>query len=551
MDLKLKKAAKPSQKKRPEYLTVIRVAAAVILIILSVTLKLDSLIRNLLLLAAMLIAGFDIIISSVNEIAKKNYFAYDILILVAATAGFAAGAQLEAAILVVVYKLCSFMLDFLISNAKETGTDYIPEEKTGEIEFLKQIIGSDEAGKTSVAEKLAPLLDLFAKAVVLVGVLYAIAMPLISNITYSMSIKRGLMLMLVASPLSVLASMPISSIIGICHSAACGVFIKDGSTFEMMAKPRYVIIDKTGVVTASSPELISFTSPVFDNETFLKLAAHVAYNSAQSIAAPILRAFKGELRPEIIESFKELPGNGMEITVAGANDLSICLSTKEILDAKHIEIPASQEMGGTVLYLTVAGRYCGGMQFIEEIDVQAEEAVADLKAVTGAKVALLTDDNNFRSEALAKELGVKDYICECDLEKKYNSVKHTASKLRESDVLMFVSAEELEYHSHADIDAKVGMSSEGADILITGCGKGSLPLSSLSYACSASRRTSKIQKENIIFAILVKLVLIILAFAGIATIWFIVLADMVAALLTVINTSRISDVSVITKVFNR
>ena len=541
-----KKAKKLPSDNSFDFLTVIRIAAAVALLIFANVLTLDNLIYKLILLAAILVAGFDIVLSSVNLIVEKKYFEYDIFILVATVAAFSAGCPEEAALLVIIYKLCKFLLDYLVGHVKATATDYIDDNKQREIEFLKDIICRPEAGKTSIEDKLAPIMDLFSKAAAAVGILYAIAMPLITNITYVASIRRGMMLIIVSAPLSVLASLPISSIIGICHSAACGVFMRDGETFELAAYLNTVIIDKAGVVTSGSPDLISFTSPVFNNDTFLNIAAHIAYNSSQRIAAPILRAFNGELHPEIIDTFKELPGNGMEISVKG---VPLALSTKEMLDTRKIAIPAGSEMDGTVLYMTVAGKYAGGMQFNEKISPYAEAAISDLETVSGARIALLTDDNNAKSLNLAEKLSIKDYICECDTYKKYDAVKHTASKMRNSDVLMFVTSEELEYHTDADIDAKVGNSTEGTDMLIAGCGKGSLPLSSLPYACSAAKRTHSIQLENVIFAMLIKLVLIILAFAGIATLWFVVLADMVAAMLTIINTSRISDVSIITKLF--
>lgn len=541
-----KKAKKLPSDNSFDFLTVIRIAAAVALLIFANVLTLDNLIYKLILLAAILVAGFDIVLSSVNLIVEKKYFEYDIFILVATVAAFSAGCPEEAALLVIIYKLCKFLLDYLVGHVKATATDYIDDNKQREIEFLKDIICRPEAGKTSIEDKLAPIMDLFSKAAAAVGILYAIAMPLITNITYVASIRRGMMLIIVSAPLSVLASLPISSIIGICHSAACGVFMRDGETFELAAYLNTVIIDKAGVVTSGSPDLISFTSPVFNNDTFLNIAAHIAYNSSQRIAAPILRAFNGELHPEIIDTFKELPGNGMEISVKG---VPLALSTKEMLDTRKIAIPAGSEMDGTVLYMTVAGKYAGGMQFNEKISPYAEAAISDLETVSGARIALLTDDNNAKSLNLAEKLSIKDYICECDTYKKYDAVKHTASKMRNSDVLMFVTSEELEYHTDADIDAKVGNSTEGTDMLIAGCGKGSLPLSSLPYACSAAKRTHSIQLENVIFAMLIKLVLIILAFAGIATLWFVVLVDMVAAMLTIINTSRISDVSIITKLF--
>lgn len=540
MGLKPKSNIKMPSLKGINTLSLIRAAVAIVLLIVANSINLDKLIYVLISLAAILVAGFDVILAAVTSVQKKDYFSYPILILLAAAAAFIAGCIKEAVLLVVFYLIFKTLLDFLVMRVKETATDYISEDNADELVILRAILSQEEAAEPKIIEKVSPYIDSFAKAAVLVGVLYAAFMPLITDITYIMSIRRGLMLILIASPLPILTSLPISSIIGISHSASCGVFIRDAETLDKTAHLNTVVIDKANVVTCGAPTLVSYTSPVFDNDTFIKLAAYIAYNSEQRIASAILGAYKGDFHPEIIDKFKEIPGNSLEISVKG---IPICLCTKEVLDTRRIEIPAFEDREGLVLYMTVAGRYAGGMQFSEEINPSVATSIEEIKAVSDIDVILITEDSRRLTKRLADELDVDEFICECNTEKKLESVEYAVSRLDEGDVLMYVSAENLDYHTDADIDARTGYASDNADMLLTDRG-----IEGLSYACTAAKRTNKIQKENIIFAIIVKLVLVVMAFAGITTLWFVVMADMVAALLTVINTSRISDSSVLTKI---
>lgn len=543
MGLKPKKDIKLPSLKGLNTLSLIRATVAIIILIVANSLSLDKLIYILISLAAILIAGFDIVFAAVDSIQKKNYFSYDMLILFAAVVAFSAGCIKEAVLLVVFYLIFKTLLDFLVKRTKATATDYISEDKPDDLVILRAILSQKDAAETAVEEKISPILDSFTKAAVLVGVLYAAFMPLVTDITYLMSIRRGLMLILLASPLPMLASLPVSSIIGISHSASCGVFVRDAETLEKAARLNTVVIDKADVITDGAPSMVSFTSPIFDNDTFIKLAAHIAYNSEQRIAASILGAYKGDFHPEIIEKFKEIPGNSIEISV---KNIPICLCTKEVLDTRRIEIPAFEDRGGIVLYMTVAGRYAGGMQFSETVKPTAGNSIEEIKAMADVDVILITEDSRRLTKLLADELNVDEYICECNTEKKIESVEYAVSRLDEAEVLAYVSAENLDYHTDADIDVRIGYAADNADMLLAGTGIEGLP-----YACATAKRTLKIQRENIIFAIIVKLALIFMAFAGIITLWFVVMADMVAALLTVINTSRISDTSLIVKIQER
>ena len=542
-------SSRPEKKADGRYLqgfnfkSLIRAAVALVILIVANVFNFDKLIYILVALAALIVAGFGLILAAVKSIERKDYFSSQMLILVAAAGAFGAGCMREAILMLILGLILVTILDYIVYQEKLHTENYISDVNSDEFAILKAILSQKEAYETTLEAKLLPILDSFAKAAVLVGVLYAIFMPMIVDMTYLSSIRRGLMLILVASPVSMVASLPVSSAVGISTAAAYGAFIRDGKTLEMTGRLNTVILDKSDVVADGTPKLVSYTSPVFDNDTFLKVAAYIAFNSEQRIASAISNVYFGVVHPEVIGKFRAIPGNSMEMLV---NGIPICLSTRTVLDSRRIQAPVIDETDGAVLYMTVAGKYAGAMQFSHAMNSNAKEVVEDIKNVTDAEIILFTEDSRRLTKIAADEILADEFVCECDTAKKLEAVEQVVTRADEADVIMYVTAENLDYHTSADIDGRVGYSADNADMLLAGSGLESLP-----YACAAAKRTKKIQRENLILAIAVKLVLIVLAFAGFATLWFVILTDTVAAILTVINTSRISDESFTSKLNDR
>lgn len=520
-----------------DYLTVARVAVAAILLALVSFVKMTELTAVLIMILAIFIVGFDLIISAVISIKARDFFAYPCLMVFSAAAAYCAGFFDEALVAVMLYQIANMLLEFATARMKSDMTDFIPEKNENDLDALKAIINSPEAGKSELISSLKPILGIVTKAAFVVGVLFAGLMPLVSDtMTFHMSIRRGLMLILAAAPLSIIASLSLCPLTGISYAAAFGVFVKDSKTLENTAQLRTVVFDKTGVITEGSPKLASVMSPVFDTSTFIKIAAHTVYYSEQKIAGPILGAYKGSVYEGIIGDFRELPGFGAEIKVKG---IPIILGTQDTFEARGVEIPSAELRSGLVLYMSVAGRYAGRLTFSENINPYARSVVADLSEMGGVKSVLITEDNREPSEKLAREIRADELYYECDQLKKINAVAQIADNLNAGERLMYVSAESAEFHSAADIDVKVGADSENADIFMSSVGIFGLPVA---YMCA--RRAKTIAYENIAIAIIVKLVLMLIALTGNATMWFIVLTDIVTATITVLNTARIPDESI-------
>lgn len=514
-----------------EIVTLLRVALTAALLIAAYSVNAASLVSMLMLIAAALICGFDIVLAAVDKIIKKRDYLNDqLLVCLCAIACFCIGCYTETIVMLVVYQLGRTCLNFVIRKTKLGFYGAVsPEDREGSLR-LRSILNSPGSLKNSVFDKYMPYLELFSKAAFIVGILFAAAVPLITDMTYVMSIRRGSMLIIAAVPISALAALPMYSLAGLSRAAEYGVYIKNTASLENTGDLASVIYDKADVFTDGTPKLVSVNSPILDNESFLQLAAYTAYSSEQRFAAPIVSAYSGDIITSYISDFKDIPGCGMEISLHGR---SVLLGTGELFDAKGISIPDTERKSGYILYLAIGGRYAGSLTLKEKLNPYAESVISDFAALGGIKSVLLTEDGRDVSERLAKALNVDELHYECGFTEKADIIQKCKDQLAPDEKLMYISAENLEYHTAADIDAKVGTEFENADMLMSNVGIFGLPV-----AYTASHMVKRLSSENLVFTAVIKFVLVVLALTGSATLWFIVLLDFAASVFGVLNVVR-------------
>ena len=511
--------------------TLLRVALSAALLIAAYSVNAASLVSMLMLIAAALICGFDIVLAAVDKIIKKRDYLNDqLLVCLCAIACFCIGCYTETIVMLVVYQLGRTCLNFVIRKTKLGFYGAVsPEDREGSLR-LRSILNSPGSLKNSVFDKYMPYLELFSKAAFIVGILFAAAVPLITDMTYVMSIRRGSMLIIAAVPISALAALPMYSLAGLSRAAEYGVYIKNTASLENTGDLASVIYDKADVFTDGTPKLVSVNSPILDNESFLQLAAYTAYSSEQRFAAPIVSAYSGDIITSYISDFKDIPSCGMEISLHGR---SVLLGTGELFDAKGISIPDTERKSGYILYLAIGGRYAGSLTLKEKLNPYAESVISDFAALGGIKSVLLTEDGRDVSERLAKALNVDELHYECGFTEKADIIQKCKDQLAPDEKLMYISAENLEYHTAADIDAKVGTEFENADMLMSNVGIFGLPV-----AYTASHMVKRLSSENLVFTAVIKFVLVVLALTGSATLWFIVLLDFAASVFGVLNVVR-------------
>lgn len=507
---------------------IVRIIASALMLILANGLELSDFIAVILSIAAALTAGFDLILNAIEAAGKKDLFNYGLILVVAVIAGFAVSCSKEACLLLIMYQLGSLTLDYALSRSKKQMLNLVSAENGYfDIDTVSQLIKQPKALKSSLLNKAAPFMDMLLKAALIVGILYAVIMPLVSDMTYIMSVRRGVMLILAAAPASALISLPLCAETGIAFATINGAIVKDAEVLEKMASVTTAVFDKGGVFSGDSPKLSSISSPILDNGTFKALAAYIAYNSRLSIAAPIVSAYKGTVMPNYIDSSNDIPGSGMEITIHG---VPLCIMTKEIFDLRGIEIPEAELRDGYTFYMAVAGKYAGRLCFKENINPYAKDLVRDLHECCAIKTVLISEESEEATVNFANAIGVDEYHFAIARDEKAEVVQNIKDELEAGEMLLYVSAESGELHSAADIDVRANSDDEGDISMTTGV--------SLPVVNSIAKNIVKRQKINLAAIFGLKLILIILAFTGAATMWFIAFADLILASAAVVNAAR-------------
>ena len=514
----------------PDPITLIRLAISVILLVLAYKITVSQLVSMLMLVASLLIIGFDIAVSAVYAVIKKDFLNNACLVLIAAVASFAAGCYIESIVFVAVYQAGRVFLDYAQRLTKQGAVMDLPKDGT----FGKQrsMLNRCDESMSTLGAKLEPYYSTVVMGFTLAAVIYAAVMPLINGISYVMSIRRGAMLIAAIVPASMFASLPLCTAFGLCRSAAAGVMIDNAETLDKAEKLKTVVFDKADVITAGAPKIAAIISPVLDNESFLRSSAYIAYNSEQRIAAAIVGAYNGEIVPEYIQEFSDIPGYGMEVKIEGRQML---LATQKLLESRGISIGEGNLRKGNVLYLIIAGQYAGAIVFNENINPYAAKTVSNLKDL-GVTSMLVAEDGVDNCEKTAKAINISEFFPCCDTVKKLSVLKETKQSLDGDATMMYVSAENIGYHTDADLDARVGEQSDTEDLRMSNIGIFGLPT-----VVSLARNVRKISLENIALCVIIKIILIILALTGNATLWFVTLLDFAAGIFGILNISRITQ----------
>ncbi|MBR4472270.1 MAG: cation-translocating P-type ATPase [Oscillospiraceae bacterium] len=529
-------AEKPTKKQGSfEIALPIRLGIAAVLVIISALLKMPVLVRTVLLALAVVAAGYDIFLASVDDIAAKKYFSTSIVILFAAVLGFVIGYAMEAAVMVILYQLSGILIEYTRTRAIRSAKNLISVQDEDIKSRMEEIASAKDAGETDLQFSLEKSAAFVLRFVAVLALLYALLMPFLTGISFRVSFHRALMILLVSSPMAVGVSFPVVGISGLFYCAKNGILFNSARTMEQATELNVAIFDKAGVFSEEVPHVIGIQSDVLDKKTFLNFLAHAVYYSDQPFAKAISDYYNQEYKLELINNFEEIPGSGVMLEIGHA---PVILATKSYFESHDMSIPDRNSSDGIPYYMTIAGRYVGRVVISSEINQEAESLVDEMNRAGITRNILLTEDGNEQSQAAADSLHFTEVVGECDIDKKLRLISdiNQAGKIKS----VFIYANGIEGHSAADLDMRVSRKGKYADALV-------IPESYLNIPTGIQicRRMLELLRENAIFAIAVKAILIFLSFIGYSTLWFIVFIDTAAALATLLNAIRVTTPSLL------
>ena len=515
---------------------VIRLIVASLIFAVSLIVKMPSLVRILLLALSVVVSGYDVALDAVNSVESGDYFATPIVIVFVAVISFFIGFGLEGAALMMFYQIGQILIAYAQERTVKSAKELLCYSDDETVEKVTGIIEEENAGKMAMEYTVGSAASFILKIALGIAVLYAVLIPIFTNLSFAVSIHRALTIIVIATPLSVVVAMPLTGIIGICYGAQFGVIFNNAAAMEKAAEVETAVFDKPGVFADDHPSLVSAQSDLLDKSTFMNFAAHAVYYSEQPFAKAISDAFNFDYKLDLISDFQDIPGCGVDLKINGAH---VTLATRELFASRGEAVPyENAKEDYQMFYMMVSEKYVGKIALTNEIYGETEQLAPDLKAIGFDKCILLTEDGKEESEAAATELEFDEVYGECDTERKLRLINDL--KASRDTQMMYVYANGFDAHSAADLDIRVSRKGKFADILVIPEYIANLPL-----ALQLCSRVREVAAENAIFAFVIKAILIFLSLTGYCNIWFAIFIDMVAALATILNSIRVTSPSLI------
>lgn len=520
----------------PKNLLVVRlVIASVIFAVSAAVGVLPGWVKIFLLALATLVASYDVILEAINSVENRDYFATPIVILFVAVIAFVIGKAVDATAMVILYKVGQMLIEYVRGRTLISAEELLRYRSEEEAARTVETAGNPGAGETERGNNIESAASFVLKILLGFAVLFAILSALITHLTVSQAISRALSIMIVATPFSVAAAIPLSGLVGIFSASRFGTLFGKASSIEKLSDVKTLVIDKAGVLSEEYPKLLSVQSEILDTDTFLTFAAHAVYYSEQPIAKALANT-TDEYKLEVISNFKELPGYGVEVDIGNAH---VTFATKELFSGRGEAVPYVEENPDAIdYYMMIAGRYVGRVSISNSALDSADQLVPELKKVGVQKCILLSEDGREEIAAFARRLGFDDAYGELDIEKKLSLI----AQLCESEPAgkMYVYSSGIESHSKADIDVRVSKAGKYADALVNPKSVNQLP-----QVFPIAERLRAITSENAIFAMAVKAIIVFLSINGWCSIWFAMFIDCAAAMFTELNSIRVSSESLL------
>ena len=512
---------------------VIRLVIACVIFAVSLILSMPEFVRILLLVLTAVLAGYDIILDAVRAVESGDYVDTPVIVVLTSVIAFFIGFGIEGAALVLLYQIGMLLLNYAREHTKKAALDLLQGQDEALVSHMRELVSDDEKTYMPIQKVMGDSAGLVLKLAMVLAVIYAIVMPIVTSMSFIVSIHRALIILLVAAPFSVVTSIPIAGAVGLCQNARHGIVYNNAYSMEAMADVTAAVFDKSGIFTEECPRIIAIHSDVLDYDTFLNFVAHAVYYSEQPIANAISAVFDHDYKLDVIKDFREIPGCGVELSIDG---IGVLFATRELLEERGVAIPDSPNEVGTAYYMVVSGRPMGKVVISSDINQNLEGLIPELKSVGVSRCVLLSEDSKEAGQQFAEMMNFSESYAQCDTEKKLRIISEITRKTK--GAVLFVYANGIETHSDAAVDIRVSNRAKYADAVTLPDAVGNLPVS-----MRISKRVREICIENSLFVFIVKAILIFLSIIGYCNLWFAIFIDFAAAVATVLNTIRVTSES--------
>ena len=402
-----------------------------------------------------------------------------------------------------------------------------------------KLVESSNQNKSKSESFIRRFSRVYTPAVVYGAIALAFLPPLLSGDfvgNASIWIVRALTFLIASCPCALVVSVPLAFFGGIGAASKEGILIKGSAYIDMLSTLDTVAFDKTGTLTEGVFEVLAVHPQAIGEKDLLHLASHVEMHSTHPIAAALRAAYPSEDDGCVITDIKEIAGQGI---CANVNGKSVAVGNSALMESVGASWKAC-ENHGTIIHVAVDGTYMGHIVISDRERADAPAAIASLKNVGVSKVVMLTGDKRDVAEEIAAKMGITEVRSELLPQDKVAAVEGLLAQKTAGKSLAFVGDGINDAPVLARADVGVAMGGLGSDAAIEAADVVLMDdkLSKLSKAVKIARHTLGIAKQNIVFAIGVKVAVLILAAFGLAPMWLAVFGDIGVMVLAVLNSTR-------------
>lgn len=401
---------------------------------------------------------------------------------------------------------------------------------------ILELVENASSKKAKVENFITRFARYYTPVVVIAAVLLAVIPPLALGQGFGSWIQRACIFLVISCPCALVISVPLSFFGGIGAASKKGVLVKGSNFLEALAEMDTIVFDKTGTLTKGEFKVAKLHPVGMNEEELLELAALAENYSNHPIAASLKEAYAKEIDVNRLGETEEISGHGVKTVIDGK---AVLAGNGKLMEQAGIDYETCAD-AGTVIYVAIDGHFAGSVLISDTIKKETFEAIRSLKSVGVRRTIMLTGDRKEVGEAVAREIGLDDVYTELLPADKVEKVETLLKSMNEGRKLAFVGdgINDAPVLTRADIGIAMGsMGSdaaiEAADVVLMDDNP-----AKIASVVKIARKTLKIVKQNIVFALAVKALVLILGAAGMANMWEAVFADVGVSVIAILNAMR-------------
>ncbi|MFA5341155.1 MAG: heavy metal translocating P-type ATPase [Clostridia bacterium] len=402
---------------------------------------------------------------------------------------------------------------------------------------ILELIENNSSKKAKTERIITRFSRFYTPVVVISALILAIVPPLLLGYPWQDWIYRALVFLVVSCPCALVLSVPLSFFCALGSASKNGILVKGGNYLEALAKTQAVVFDKTGTLTKGIFKVTAVHPKKMSTSELLEVAAIAESYSDHPISKSLKEEYMEQIEKSRISEIKEIAGHGIKAVIDGKK---VSVGNEKLMDMDSVEWHQC-DLAGTIVHVAVENEYMGHIIISDEIKKDAAQSVNELKRIGITDISMLTGDSKTAAYDIAKQAGIEDIAYSLLPHEKAEYVQRRLKSVKDNGKLVFVGdgINDAPVLAGADIGISMGLlgsqsAIEASDVVIMDDLPSKVPL-----LIRLSKKTMRIAKQNMAFAISVKLIVLVAGALGMASLWIAVFADVGVSVLAVLNAMRL------------